>query len=100
MVKWSEPAKQDLRQIHDFIARDSERYAKKVTMDFVTRSEVLQQFPEMGRMIPELDDPNIRELLIYSYRLIYQISSGEIEVLALVHVRRDFVADALNDSRT
>lgn len=54
MVKWSEPAKQDLRQIHDFIARDSERYAKKVTMDFVTRSEVLQQFPEMGRMIPNL----------------------------------------------
>ncbi|HBS58376.1 MAG TPA: type II toxin-antitoxin system RelE/ParE family toxin, partial [Firmicutes bacterium] len=41
MVKWSEPAKQDLKQIHDFIARDSERYAKKVTMDFVTCSEVL-----------------------------------------------------------
>lgn len=64
MVKWSAPAKQDLKQIHDFIARDLERYAKKVTMDFVIRSEALQCFPEMGRMIPELDDPNIRELNI------------------------------------
>jgi addiction module RelE/StbE family toxin len=99
MVKWSEPAKRDLKQIYDFIARDSERYARKVAMDFVTRSETLQQFPEMGRMIPELDDPSIRELLIYSYRLIYQISSSEIEVLALVHARRDFVPDALNDSK-
>ncbi len=50
-------------------------------------------------MLPELDDPSIREVLIYSYRLIYQISSGEIEVLALVHARRDFVADALDDSK-
>jgi toxin ParE1/3/4 len=99
MVKWSGPAKQDLKQIHDFIARDSERYAKKVTTDFVIRSEALQRFPEMGRKIPEIDDPNIRELIIYSYRLIYQISSGEVEILALVHARRDFVVDALNDSQ-
>ncbi|SCM83690.1 Addiction module toxin, RelE/StbE family [uncultured Sporomusa sp.] len=95
MVKWSEPAKRDLKQIHDFIARDSERYAKKVAMDFVTRSEALQSFPKMGRIIPELDDPSIRELLIYSYRLIYRITLGQVEILAIVHVRRESVADML-----
>jgi len=50
-------------------------------------------------MIPELDDPNIRELIIYSYRLIYRVLSDEVEVLALVHARRDFAVDALNDSQ-
>ena len=38
-------------------------------MDFITRSEVLQSFPEMGRIIPELDDPSVRELIIYSLSL-------------------------------
>ncbi len=33
MVIWSEPAKADLRSIHDFIAHDSRHYAKKVTQD-------------------------------------------------------------------
>jgi len=33
MVIWSEPAKADLRSIHDFIAHDSQHYAKKVTQD-------------------------------------------------------------------
>jgi len=48
MVKWSAPAKQDLKQIHDFIARDSERYAKKVTMDFVTRLRHCNVFLKWG----------------------------------------------------
>lgn len=64
-------------------------------MDFVTRSKALQSFHEMGRVIPELDDPSGRELIIYSYRLIYRIAIGQVEVLAIMHVRRESAADVL-----
>jgi toxin ParE1/3/4 len=41
-------------------------------------------------MVPEIDNPNIGELFVYSYRLIYEISSDGIEILAVIHGRRDF----------
>ena len=97
MVKWSNPAKLDLKQIHDYIARDSKYYAQKVSLEIVEKSEKLNQFPEVGRIVPEIGDPAIRELLIYSYRLIYEVFSTKVEVLALIHSKRNFVKDLLNE---
>ena len=90
MVKWSRPARMDLKQIHDYIATDSRYYAKKVVQTIVEKTEELMDFPEIGRTVPEIDDPNIRELFVYSYRLIYEITADEIEILAVIHGRRDF----------
>ncbi len=90
MVIWSNPAKDDLKKIHDYIAKDSKFYAIKVSQEFVEKSEELKEFPKMGRVVPEIGDPNIRELFVYSYRLIYEISSDEIEILAIIHGRQDF----------
>ena len=92
MVIWSHPAKRDLRNIHDHIASDSKFYAKKVVQDIVEESEKLEDFPLFGRMVPELEDPNVRELIVYSYRLIYKISSDTIEILALIHGKQDFLS--------
>jgi toxin ParE1/3/4 len=99
MVIWSQPAKLDLRQIHDFIAKDSKYYYQKVAKDIVEKSEVLDSFSEMGRVVPEINDPHIREIFIYCYRLIYQISSKKIQVLALIHSKRDFNSGNLDDLR-
>ncbi len=54
MVKWSKPAKLDLKQIHDYIARDSKFYAQKVSIEIVAKSEKLNSFPEVGRIVPEI----------------------------------------------
>ncbi len=89
MVIWSRPAQQDLRLIHDFIAKDSRRYAKKVSADILQASEELLRFPKKGRIVPEIDDPSVREIFLYSYRLIYQLSTERIEVLAVIHFKRD-----------
>jgi toxin ParE1/3/4 len=90
VVKWSKPAKLDLRQIYDFIAKDSRFYAQKVSLELVEKSEKLEIFPEIGRIVPEIGDPNLRELLIYSYRLIYEIFPNKIEVLTIIHGKRNF----------
>ena len=75
MVIWSEPAKADLRSIHDFIARDSKHYAKKVTQDIREKTDVLNGLPKVGKKVPELYNDAVRELSLYSYRIIYEIKS-------------------------
>ncbi|MCH8318528.1 MAG: type II toxin-antitoxin system RelE/ParE family toxin [Bacteroidetes bacterium] len=90
MVEWSIPAKQDLKQIHDYIARDSVFYAEKVVEEIVEKSEILNDYPEIGRIVPELGDKNIRQLLIYSYRLIYENMHSEIIILAVISSKQDF----------
>ena len=96
MVKWSVPAKNDLKQIHDYIAKDSKYYARRVIQEIVAKTETLADFPEIGRGVPEISDQNIRELLVYSYRLVYEISVEAIEILAIIHGKRDF-SSALNE---
>jgi len=98
VVKWTAPAKLDLRNIHDYIAKDSKYYAQKVSEDIVAKSEYLKHFPKIGRVVPEIDDPNIRELFVYSYRLIYEVLPNGVQVLALIHSKRNFTSN-LNDLR-
>lgn len=93
MVTWSEPAKADLRSIHDFIAHDSGHYAKKVTQDIREKTNVLDELPKAGKKVPELNDETVRELSLYSYRIIYEIKTEGIFVIAVVHKRRDLKAD-------
>ncbi|MBE0510291.1 MAG: type II toxin-antitoxin system RelE/ParE family toxin [Gammaproteobacteria bacterium] len=90
MVIWSDPAKADLRSIHDFIAHDSKHYAKKVTQDIVTKTDVLDELPRMGKVVPELGTDAIRELSLYSYRIMYEIKASDVVVLAVIHKQRDF----------
>jgi plasmid stabilization system protein ParE len=89
VVRWSFPARNDLRQIHAYIAKDSRYYAKKVVQEIVAKARSLEAFPVKGRVVPEIEDPNVREVFIYSYRLIYEIAPYEIRVLAVVHGKRD-----------
>lgn len=90
MVIWSDPAKADLRSIHNHIARDSRYYAKKVTHEIVAKTGVLDKLPRVGRVLPELGNEGIRELSLYSYRILYEIKDDDVFVLAVIHKRRDF----------
>lgn len=92
MVTWSQPAKADLRSIHDFIAHDSLHYAKKVTQDIREKTDMLDGLRKVGKKVPELNDDAVRELSLYSYRIIYEIKSQGVFVLAVVHKRRDLKA--------
>jgi toxin ParE1/3/4 len=93
MVIWSEPAKRDLRHIFEYIARDSIFYAKKVVNIIVEKSMSLDSSPRRGRIVPEINDPDIREIFIYSYRLMYQITTDNIYILGVIHGKRDFTPD-------
>ncbi len=49
---------------------------------------MLPNFPFSGRKVPELDDENIRELFVYSYRIIYAVEASQITVTAVIHGKR------------
>jgi plasmid stabilization system protein ParE len=93
MVRWTDHAKSQLRHIHDYIAQESPLYAKRVTQALVNRVTGLDQLPRIGRMVPELNEEAVRELSLYSYRILYEITPAQINILAVIHKRRDLQPD-------
>lgn len=77
-VAWSRRALSDLEEIADYIAADSPTYAAIVVQKIVNLAKTLRQFPRAGRKVPEFDDENVRELIAYSYRVIYRLQADEI----------------------
>lgn len=95
MVIWTDPAKTDLRHIYEFIAEDSKRYAKKVVREMVDKTAILDEAPKLGKIVPEINDNKVREVHLYSYRILYEIKASNIEVLAVIHMRRNFQAEEI-----
>ncbi len=95
MVIWSAPAKTDLRYIHDFIAQDSPFYAKKVTQDIREKTDKLATLPKIGKVVAELNDESVKEIWLYSYRIIYEIFEQDVFILTIVHKRRELLADEI-----
>ncbi|WPL15621.1 Plasmid stabilization system protein [Thiorhodovibrio winogradskyi] len=89
MVSWTDHAVRQVRQIHDWIAQDSPIYARRVAEGLVKRTTGLDELPRKGKMVPELNDDSVREIPQYSYRVIYNIKSPDVEILAVIHKRRD-----------
>jgi addiction module RelE/StbE family toxin len=87
-ITWSPEALDDVKSIANFIERDSPFYTKAVVTKIIELSRSLESLPNRGRIVPELEDQNIRELFVYSYRLIYQIRKDTILILAVVHGKR------------
>jgi toxin ParE1/3/4 len=87
-VRWTPQAADDLSAIAEFIARGSPHYATIFVMDVLQTVERLVHFPQMGRVVPEIGDPAIRELILGNYRVIYRLGADLTEVLAVHHGAR------------
>jgi toxin ParE1/3/4 len=88
-VHWSEPALNDLRGIVSFVAKDSPAYAARLASRIREAPRQLAAFPRLGQIVPELNQPSIRELWVRPYRIIYLIRDPDCFVLAVVHGSRD-----------
>lgn len=95
MVKWTDHAKAQLHHIYQYISQDSPFYAKWVTKALVKKTIGLDVLPRKGRKVPELNEDAVRELSLYSYRIIYELKAGHIEVLAVIHKRQDLQGEEI-----
>jgi plasmid stabilization system protein ParE len=89
-LSWSIPALTDLENIKDYIAADSEYYALKFAENAFSAVERLAILPNSGRIVPEIGDDSIREIIYGSYRIIYSVSETEVTI-TVVHSMRDFM---------
>ena len=87
-VVWSPQSLQDLEDIAEYIAKDSEYYASLVIENIVESIEILALFPRIGRKVPELQKENVREIFYKRYRIIYQIVDDHVEIITVVHSSR------------
>jgi len=70
---WSPAARDDLHDIATFIARHNSNRAMSFTYELISETENLQEFPEVGRMVPEYRNQNIREITFRPYRVVYRV---------------------------
>ena len=87
-VVWSSRALADVEAIAAYIASDSSTYAKAVVRKIIASTGRLEHFPMSGRKVPEFDDNSIRELFVYSYRIIYAVEQNIVTVAAVIHGNR------------
>jgi len=87
-VRWTPQAADDLEAITEFIAADSPPYASLFAMDVLAAVERLVPFPYSGRIVPELDDPSVREILLGNYRIVYRVTGEVAEILTVYHGAR------------
>ena len=87
-IEWSSTAQNDLNEIINYIAQDSLEFALSFYDQVKEKLKNLIQFPNMGRKVPELDDPNTREIILRSYRLIYRIIEEKIQIIRVIHGSR------------
>lgn len=90
VVVWTAGAQRDLDGIIAFIAEDSLAAARKVLDDILVMAGSIGELSERGRLVPERDDSSIREVFVYSYRLMYRVLDDQVQILAIVHGARDF----------
>ena len=80
----------DVKAIAEYIERDSPRYAKAVVRRIVQSVERLQTFPTASAMVPEFDRPDLRQVIVHSYRVVVRVREDVVDVIAVIHGARDF----------
>lgn len=84
-VHWTATAIGHLRNIHTYIGQSSSEYAIRVVDRLTRRSQQIAQFPESGRIVPEAEFPQIREVLEGPYRIMYHIKPDQVDIIAVIH---------------
>jgi plasmid stabilization system protein ParE len=91
-VVWAPRARSDARLALDYIHRESPEAARRFATALVTAARSLAELSERGRIVPELEDPSVRELLLSRYRVVYEVFPARVAVVRIIHASRDFLA--------
>ena len=75
-------------RIRDYISTDAEFYAQIFVEKIIQLTEKLLDFPRQGRVVPEFQNENIREIIYRNYRIIYEITEEAIIILSVLHGRK------------
>ena len=89
-IIWTQRAVNNLKSIYDYIHEESPYQAQRVINSIIDCVEPLKTFPNMGVRVKEIPDQLVRELVKFSYRIIYRVVNDEVQILLVIHSRQDF----------
>ena len=92
-IIWSELALNDIRSIHDYIARDSVDRATLFIERLIAATDRLERFPASGRVMDEIGNEACREIIYGSYRIMFEIEEEIVRISAVVHSARDWTPE-------
>jgi len=84
-IRWAPRAASNLEQICEYISQDSESYARIFARKVLLIVEDIAFFPKAGRVVPEYNDPNLRERIYGNYRIVYRLKHDIVEITAICH---------------
>ena len=87
-INWTSQALDDLQAIGDFIARDTPAFAQVLVDKVFDAVQRLENFPRSGRIVPEINQENIREIILGSYRIVYLVDGNDVNILTVFHASR------------
>ncbi len=92
VVRWSSQARIDLESISDYYRKAAPKFAERFEEQVLEVTQRLETFPRLGRMIPEIEDKELREVIYRQYRIMYHVNESDEEVLivTVVHSSRQF----------
>jgi plasmid stabilization system protein ParE len=89
---WSLASRDDLKNLILYIAEDDSGTARAFASRLIAKVDVLQTFPEIGKIVPEKRDTLIREPFP-PYRLIYRLDHEQrtVTIARVWHSARSFL---------
>jgi len=92
---WTREALDRLSDIEEYVSKDSPNRAINFVNYLIDQGETLKDHPKIGRIVPEIGNENIRELIAKKYRIIYRLSEKRIEILTVFEGHRLLRLDEL-----
>lgn len=87
-IIWTEPALSDLNEIAEYIALDKLDAARRLVKQVFSSADRLEQFPESGRIPPELENSKYREIIVGPCRIFYRVDQGKVYILYVMRGER------------
>lgn len=84
-ITWAPQAIEDVEAIRAYVARDSVHYADLLVERLVSAVARLENHPLSGRVVPEVGDESLREVIHRNYRIVYRVTSNAVEIVTVFH---------------
>ena len=89
-ILWTQQGEEDFFQIYSYLNKFDPIFGEVFFENVIEKIELLGKFPYIGRIVPELNNNRIREMLLNKYRIFYFIKSEKtIEIQAIIHMKRN-----------
>ncbi len=87
-IKISRQAQKDMWRIYNYVSEDSVQNAEMLMEKFISKIDSLAKYPERGKIVKEISNPLIKEILVYKFRIIYRLYSKTVRIITIHHSSR------------